>query len=917
MAVSTTTSSVTYTGVGGVTVFPVPFAFVSHSHVVVELRTLPAGPLTTLTEGPDYSLSGERNPTGGTLSLTVALAVGAQLTVRRVVPLTQSVQLPTYGPLASRTIEDALDVAAMRSQAEAESRVLVEGSVSALAAADTALQGRATALESADVTLGTRATTLEGRATALESGATTLGNRATSLEGRATALESADTALSGRVTTLEAAGGGGSSQWADGAAGAISYSAGSVGVGTAAPDASAALHVAATGADVPMWVDRYNNGAGQRPSGVVVRTARGGPGAPSAVQAGDMIGGYAVRGRGLTAWAPDAGAGIGFRATQDWTDAAQGVAAFIGTTPNGGTAYTEALTVNHNGNVGIGTAAPTAKLDVAGDMKAGGLYATAITTDGFLSEGSIEAYGDIFTDGEVRGAALVAAGLATAGSLAVDTDVLVVDATNNRVGVGTAAPTAKLDVVGDVKVSGNISATNATFTGALTVDTSLIKVDPTNNLVGINNPSPSYNLDVVGIINASGGINSTGGFLLTGGGGRFHCVNEDTKTTKFAMRSFNDSDQCGMGQLHQENFLCNISAAFTNRRIGFYLDLPDNGTAGVLTTSADMYVKTTGVEVKRALTVGGDIQAGTIAANKSTVKLVQDAASASQAKVQFYRGTSQTGSIGYNAVGTNMEVITDGLLALKTTTAASVTAVIAGTTKMTVQSSKTTFDHAVEVNGNLDVDNATLFVNAATNRVGVMNASPGEALDVIGNIKVQTTGNGLLLPISTVKQLSPFAAAHGRLHLAGAGSYAHDAGPAVPVKFDAASYTAVNLTATTGVGARFTVPAGAAGLAGVYVVSGNLTLSDGDSGTSYFLVELWKNGVKYARIGMGRGTNIDVPEDVPFHGLVSLSPGDYVDVHVIAQGTNPGVWGLGNDYTAAGFQLGDSYVEVARLCPLA
>ena len=42
--------------------------------------------------------------------------------------------------------------------------------------------------------------------------------------------------------------------------------------------------------------------------------------------------------------------------------------------------------------------------------------------------------------------------LATGNSLVVDTNTLVVDATNNRVGVGVASPTQALDVVGNIKI---------------------------------------------------------------------------------------------------------------------------------------------------------------------------------------------------------------------------------------------------------------------------------------------------------------------------------------------------------------------------------------------------------------------------------------------------------------------------------
>ena len=50
------------------------------------------------------------------------------------------------------------------------------------------------------------------------------------------------------------------------------------------------------------------------------------------------------------------------------------------------------------------------------------------------------------------------------GELVVDTTTLVVDSTNNRVGVGTATPSAALDVTGDVSIADKIIHTGDTHT---------------------------------------------------------------------------------------------------------------------------------------------------------------------------------------------------------------------------------------------------------------------------------------------------------------------------------------------------------------------------------------------------------------------------------------------------------------------
>lgn len=78
-------------------------------------------------------------------------------------------------------------------------------------------------------------------------------------------------------------------------------------------------------------------------------------------------------------------------------------------------------------------------------------------------------------------------------SLTVDTDTLVVDATNDRVGINTASPSVALDVGGSVVIDDD-----------LTVDTSTLKVDSTNNRVGIGTASPVTTLGVDGDLDMVG-----------------------------------------------------------------------------------------------------------------------------------------------------------------------------------------------------------------------------------------------------------------------------------------------------------------------------------------------------------------------------------------------------------------------------
>ena len=123
------------------------------------------------------------------------------------------------------------------------------------------------------------------------------------------------------------------------------------------------------------------------------------------------------------------------------------------------------------------------------------------------------------------------------GSLAYDTYF-----TAGDVGIGTTNPTVKLDVRGDVNVSGTLTATafvgdgsglqnvpanigidtNTTSssqlitfavstgsTSGLGVTTGLV-FNPSNTRLGIGSASPAYNLDVVGDINSSTAVRVNG-----------------------------------------------------------------------------------------------------------------------------------------------------------------------------------------------------------------------------------------------------------------------------------------------------------------------------------------------------------------------------------------------------------------------
>lgn len=159
--------------------------------------------------------------------------------------------------------------------------------------------------------------------------------------------------------------------------------------------------------------------------------------APAPVTTNSVLAYFAGSGWDGTAWPSDK-ASLGFYAAEPWTTSAHGSLMSFSTIPLTSTAATERMRIAANGDVGIGTKTPNAKLDVAGSLK-------------------------------------------------VDASTLFVDDVNNRVGLGTTTPSAPLDVVGNTVLNGN-----------LTVDAPTLFVNSTNNRVGIGTTGPNSTLEVAG-----------------------------------------------------------------------------------------------------------------------------------------------------------------------------------------------------------------------------------------------------------------------------------------------------------------------------------------------------------------------------------------------------------------------------------
>jgi hypothetical protein len=274
-----------------------------------------------------------------------------------------------------------------------------------------------------------------------------------------------------------------------------------VGIGTTAPDSrlvvssnssilppatGVARFADADGAQTAIFADAFGNNAIFN-----VRRANGTAASPSALQANQLMGVIGASGYGASAYMGTR-ARVAFWASENWTNTANGTYLTFNTNANGAATPggTERVRIDNFGNVGIGTTATTSDLTVAQSNTGPGVIATV------NGSATISGTNTQFTNTFQVGDILVAPGLpagSTITSMSSDISLTVSNTAtatasnvtytltggtrlavkgNGNVGIGTATPIQRLQVIGDIRVG--TSGTNGcvmNFTGNAIVGT--------------------------------------------------------------------------------------------------------------------------------------------------------------------------------------------------------------------------------------------------------------------------------------------------------------------------------------------------------------------------------------------------------------------------------------------------------------
>ena len=265
----------------------------------------------------------------------------------------------------------------------------------------------------------------------------------------------------------------------------IYYNAGNVGIGTNAPDQKLVVSAnSATTLPASPGIIQVFGANGAQPIAAIdgfaatpvylLRRANNTAASPSAVQANDLMGAFGVAGYGSTAY-QGTRARVGFFASENWTNSANGTYMVFNTTANGAASAggIERMRIDNAGNVGIGTTSPGGRLDISQTVAATALLVqSSAAGDGArLDLKSTDTGGITWRLGSV-GNVGGRIGNFEVQDLSANTVPFLIQKTTGYVGIGLPAPAYTLDVAGWIHSSsgfrfpdGTVQTTAATSSG--------------------------------------------------------------------------------------------------------------------------------------------------------------------------------------------------------------------------------------------------------------------------------------------------------------------------------------------------------------------------------------------------------------------------------------------------------------------
>ena len=289
--------------------------------------------------------------------------------------------------------------------------------------------------------------------------------------------------------------------------------------------------------------------------------------------------------------------------------------------------------------------------------------------------------------------------LHTNSSLSVDTNLLHVDATSDRVGINTLFPQSTLDVIGDAKIASNLA-----------VGTDGLYVDTVNSRVGINTTLPTTDFQVQGEALISGNLNVTHDITVT----ENVYVSNNLTVTK---------DVTVEGEVFAKTDLTVTENAYVSNNLTVTKDVTVNGDVFAktdLTVTENVYVSNN-LTVTKDVTVNGDVFAKTdltVTENafvSNNLTITKDLTTKGNIFVNTDLTVTENVYVSNNLTITN-DLTTEGNIFAKTDLTVTENAYVGGN---------------VHVLSDLEVGTANLYVNTYSSNIGIGTVTPSELLDVV------------------------------------------------------------------------------------------------------------------------------------------------------------------------------------------